>query len=201
MVRVARPPNARDDGRPLRGVRLVPRPRRHPRLPPHARPDVAQAPRRIAQDHRGRLGTRRQTGPNAGAGRGRCRARHRPRGVPGLARRDQRGGPRAPRALRHLPSRARRKRRPSSRPRARDRRRSVAWRHRRAARAPQARGRSSTTRKSAASARIGEVLGVTESRVCQLHSEAMHLIRAMLDGKPQRKPKRRSDTPRLGDRA
>jgi RNA polymerase sigma factor for flagellar operon FliA len=48
---------------------------------------------------------------------------------------------------------------------------------------------------------IGEVLGVTESRVCQLHSEAMHLIRAMLDGKPQRKPKRRSEGPRTGDRA
>ena len=47
---------------------------------------------------------------------------------------------------------------------------------------------------------IGEVLGVTESRVCQLHSEAMHLIRAQLDGKPQRKPKRRSDGPRIGDR-
>jgi RNA polymerase sigma factor for flagellar operon FliA len=29
---------------------------------------------------------------------------------------------------------------------------------------------------------IGEVLGVTESRVCQLHSEAMHLIRATVDG-------------------
>ena len=28
---------------------------------------------------------------------------------------------------------------------------------------------------------IGEVLGVTESRVCQLHSEAVHLIRARLD--------------------
>jgi len=47
---------------------------------------------------------------------------------------------------------------------------------------------------------IGEVLGVTESRVCQLHSEAMHLIRATFDGKPQRKPKRKSDIPRLGDR-
>jgi RNA polymerase sigma factor for flagellar operon FliA len=47
---------------------------------------------------------------------------------------------------------------------------------------------------------IGEVLGVTESRVCQLHSEAMHLIRATIDGKPQRKHKRRSEGPRLGDR-
>ncbi len=47
---------------------------------------------------------------------------------------------------------------------------------------------------------IGEVLGVTESRVCQLHSEAMHLIRAMLDGKPQRPPKRRSDGASLGER-
>lgn len=28
---------------------------------------------------------------------------------------------------------------------------------------------------------IGEVLGVTESRVCQLHSEAIHRIRAMLE--------------------
>jgi RNA polymerase sigma factor for flagellar operon FliA len=31
---------------------------------------------------------------------------------------------------------------------------------------------------------IGEVLGVTESRVCQLHSEAMHLVRAMVEGRP-----------------
>lgn len=31
---------------------------------------------------------------------------------------------------------------------------------------------------------IGEVLGVTESRVCQLHAEAMHLLRAHIDGKP-----------------
>jgi RNA polymerase sigma factor for flagellar operon FliA len=29
---------------------------------------------------------------------------------------------------------------------------------------------------------IGEVLGVTESRVCQLHSEAVHLIRARIEG-------------------
>src|SRR5262249_2976026 len=29
---------------------------------------------------------------------------------------------------------------------------------------------------------IGEILGVTESRVCQLHSEAVHRIRAHLDG-------------------
>jgi RNA polymerase sigma factor for flagellar operon FliA len=42
---------------------------------------------------------------------------------------------------------------------------------------------------------IGEVLGVTESRVCQLHSEAMHLIRATLDGKPQRRGKRRNESP------
>jgi RNA polymerase sigma factor for flagellar operon FliA len=47
---------------------------------------------------------------------------------------------------------------------------------------------------------IGEVLGVTESRVCQLHSEAMHLIRAMLDGKPQRRAKGRGDGPSLGER-
>lgn len=31
---------------------------------------------------------------------------------------------------------------------------------------------------------IGEVLGVTESRVCQLHAEAMHLIRAAVEGRP-----------------
>jgi RNA polymerase sigma factor FliA len=47
---------------------------------------------------------------------------------------------------------------------------------------------------------IGEVLGVTESRVCQLHSEAMHLIRATLDGKPQRRTKRRSDGTNLVER-
>jgi RNA polymerase sigma factor for flagellar operon FliA len=29
---------------------------------------------------------------------------------------------------------------------------------------------------------IGEVLGVTESRVCQLHAQAVHLIRARLEG-------------------
>lgn len=34
---------------------------------------------------------------------------------------------------------------------------------------------------------IGEVLGVTESRVCQLHAEAMHLLRANIDGKPGNK--------------
>jgi RNA polymerase sigma factor for flagellar operon FliA len=38
---------------------------------------------------------------------------------------------------------------------------------------------------------IGEVLGVTESRVCQLHSEAMHLIRATLEGRPISEAKRR----------
>lgn len=31
---------------------------------------------------------------------------------------------------------------------------------------------------------IGEVLGVTESRVCQLHAEAVHLIRARLERQP-----------------
>lgn len=31
---------------------------------------------------------------------------------------------------------------------------------------------------------IGEVLGVTESRVCQLHAEAIHLIRAALERRP-----------------
>lgn len=34
---------------------------------------------------------------------------------------------------------------------------------------------------------IGEVLGVTESRVCQLHSEAVHLIRARLERVPKRR--------------
>jgi len=48
---------------------------------------------------------------------------------------------------------------------------------------------------------IGEVLGVTESRVCQLHSEAMHLIRAQVDGNKQRRPKRRNERPSLGERA
>ncbi len=33
---------------------------------------------------------------------------------------------------------------------------------------------------------IGEVLGVTESRVCQLHAEAVHLIRARLENRPRR---------------
>lgn len=33
---------------------------------------------------------------------------------------------------------------------------------------------------------IGEVLGVTESRVCQLHSEAVHLIRARIEGHAER---------------
>lgn len=39
---------------------------------------------------------------------------------------------------------------------------------------------------------IGEVMGVTESRVCQLHSEAIHLIRAVLEGKTVRKKPRKS---------
>lgn len=34
---------------------------------------------------------------------------------------------------------------------------------------------------------IGEVLGVTESRVCQLHSEAVHLIRARIEGGARRR--------------
>ncbi len=38
---------------------------------------------------------------------------------------------------------------------------------------------------------IGEVLGVTESRVCQLHAEAMHLIRATVEGRPITTAKRR----------
>ncbi|MES1179242.1 MAG: FliA/WhiG family RNA polymerase sigma factor [Myxococcales bacterium] len=35
---------------------------------------------------------------------------------------------------------------------------------------------------------IGEVLGVTESRVCQLHAEAVHLIRAKLEARPRKIP-------------
>jgi RNA polymerase sigma factor for flagellar operon FliA len=35
---------------------------------------------------------------------------------------------------------------------------------------------------------VGEVLGVTESRACQLHAEAVHRIRARLEFKPQPKP-------------
>ncbi|HEU4583444.1 MAG TPA: FliA/WhiG family RNA polymerase sigma factor [Polyangiaceae bacterium] len=42
---------------------------------------------------------------------------------------------------------------------------------------------------------IGEVLGVTESRVCQLHSEAMHLIRAMVEGRPISRRRRGSAGP------
>lgn len=38
---------------------------------------------------------------------------------------------------------------------------------------------------------IGEVLGVTESRVCQLHSEATHLIRARLEGRRLKSQSRR----------
>jgi RNA polymerase sigma factor for flagellar operon FliA len=34
---------------------------------------------------------------------------------------------------------------------------------------------------------IGEILGVTESRVCQLHAQAVHLIRARLEGASSRK--------------
>jgi RNA polymerase sigma factor for flagellar operon FliA len=47
---------------------------------------------------------------------------------------------------------------------------------------------------------IGEVLGVTESRVCQLHSEAMHLIRAQLDGKPPRPARRSPERLPVGER-
>lgn len=36
---------------------------------------------------------------------------------------------------------------------------------------------------------VGEVLGVTESRACQLHSEAVHRIRARLELGPKRKPR------------
>lgn len=42
---------------------------------------------------------------------------------------------------------------------------------------------------------IGEVLGVTESRVCQLHAEAMHLIRATIEGRPVVQNRRRSNKP------
>jgi RNA polymerase sigma factor FliA len=42
---------------------------------------------------------------------------------------------------------------------------------------------------------IGEVLGVTESRVCQLHSEAMHLIRASVEGRPVAATRRRASKP------
>jgi RNA polymerase sigma factor FliA len=35
---------------------------------------------------------------------------------------------------------------------------------------------------------VGEVLGVTESRACQLHAEAVHRIRARLEFRPQLKP-------------
>lgn len=37
---------------------------------------------------------------------------------------------------------------------------------------------------------IGEVLGVTESRVCQLHAEAIHLIRAGIERRPGALPPR-----------
>jgi RNA polymerase sigma factor for flagellar operon FliA len=36
---------------------------------------------------------------------------------------------------------------------------------------------------------IGEVLGVTESRVCQLHAEAVHLIRARLERRATPRPR------------
>jgi RNA polymerase sigma factor for flagellar operon FliA len=36
---------------------------------------------------------------------------------------------------------------------------------------------------------IGEVLGVTESRVCQLHAEAVHLIRARLERRTTPRPR------------
>lgn len=44
---------------------------------------------------------------------------------------------------------------------------------------------------------IGEVLGVTESRVCQLHAEAMHLLRANIEGKSGLK-RRPSNSPHKG---
>jgi RNA polymerase sigma factor FliA len=45
---------------------------------------------------------------------------------------------------------------------------------------------------------IGEVLGVTESRVCQLHAEAMHLIRATVEGRPVAPTRRRASKPTQG---
>lgn len=38
---------------------------------------------------------------------------------------------------------------------------------------------------------VGEVLGVTESRACQLHAEAVHRIRARLEAKPTPRPPQR----------
>jgi RNA polymerase sigma factor for flagellar operon FliA len=38
---------------------------------------------------------------------------------------------------------------------------------------------------------IGDILGVTESRVCQLHSEAVQRIRAQFEGKPASSVRRR----------
>ena len=35
---------------------------------------------------------------------------------------------------------------------------------------------------------VGEVLGVTEARICQLHAEAIHRIRAFLDAGPEHQP-------------
>ncbi|MFO7180318.1 MAG: FliA/WhiG family RNA polymerase sigma factor [Pseudomonadota bacterium] len=37
---------------------------------------------------------------------------------------------------------------------------------------------------------IGEILGVTESRVCQLHAEAIHRVRAKLETRSDRAPRR-----------
>lgn len=38
---------------------------------------------------------------------------------------------------------------------------------------------------------IGEILGVTESRVCQLHSETVHRLRATIEGRAPRKGKKK----------
>jgi RNA polymerase sigma factor FliA len=38
---------------------------------------------------------------------------------------------------------------------------------------------------------VGEVLGITESRACQLHSEAVHRIRAHLQRSPERQQQRK----------
>lgn len=43
---------------------------------------------------------------------------------------------------------------------------------------------------------IGDILGVTESRVCQLHSEAVQRIRAQFEGKPASSVRRRRNKPK-----
>jgi RNA polymerase sigma factor for flagellar operon FliA len=43
---------------------------------------------------------------------------------------------------------------------------------------------------------IGEILGVTESRVCQLHAQAVHLIRARIEMSPQHVARMRAHSSR-----